>query len=110
MHEVQMINKAHLPHGAHESHHIGNVVLGEQLRGQGVVLLEHHVQHGARVAAARGALALAVHGAQCEGVLLALQPQRAGGYQRHSEARSAGGEHTVKPAFTVTAQVNSIRE
>jgi hypothetical protein len=72
-------------------------VLGQQLRGQGVALSEHRVQHGPGVVAASRALALVVHGAQVGGVLLALQPNRAGGHEGNSEASSARRENAVEP-------------
>lgn len=73
-------------------------MLGQQLRRQRVALLEHRVQHGARVVPAGAAAALRVHRPQLGGVLLALQLHRACGHQGHAEARSAGGKDTVEPA------------
>ena len=76
-------------------------MLGQQLGGQGVVLLEHNVQHRPGVIATRTALAVSVHGPQVSTVLLALQTHRAGGDQRDAEAGRARGENTVEPARAI---------
>jgi hypothetical protein len=66
----------YLSHRAHESHHIGYIMLRQQLRRQRIALFERHVEERTRVRRTGGAGASHLHGSCLQGELFGLETNR----------------------------------
>jgi hypothetical protein len=86
-----------LSHGAHESHHVGDVVAGEQLRSQGAVFFEEEMEIGAGVVSASEASALRIDRLQEGGVLGSLQTNGTLRHKSDTKSRCPCWVHTIEP-------------